>query len=257
MGLTLVQGREFDGLHPVDSNGSVLVNETFARMVGIKRAGEFLQHGKEQIAVVGIVRDFATGHPEQAIPPMAFTLLRNNGENYVLLRLDSRHAHETLQRISAAWSDIEPGFPIQYTFLDEHFATLFRSQEHFGFLFGIFSTMALVLAVMGVVSLAAYTAERKTKEISIRKVLGASVGQILTLLNKDFVRWVLVANVLALPLSLWLMDRWLQSYAYRIHLGPWPYVLTLLVSLGATILVVTLQSLRASLVTPAKALKYE
>ncbi|HTJ14293.1 MAG TPA: ABC transporter permease [Dinghuibacter sp.] len=257
MGLPLLQGRDFDGLHPVDTNGSVLVNETFARMAGIKRAGEFLEHAKTQYEVVGIVKDFPLGHPQDAILPMIFQLLRNNGENYVLIRMDSRHAGETVQRISAAWSDIEPGYPIQYTFLDEHFAALFRSQEHFGFLFGIFSTMALILAVMGVVSLAAYTAERKTKEISIRKVLGATTGQILTLLNKDFVRWVLLANLLALPLSLWLMSRWLQGYAYRIHLGLWPYLLTLVVSLGATVLVVTLQSLRASTARPIEALKYE
>lgn len=257
MGLPVLQGREFDGRHTVDTIGSALVNETFARMVGIKKAGEFLERGKARIEVVGIVRDFPTGRPQDAVLPMVFQYLHNNPENYVLVRMDGRHVRQTLQRINAAWSDIEPGYPIQYTFLDEHFAALFRSQERFSFLFGIFSTMALVLAVMGVVALAAYTAERKTKEISIRKVLGASIGQILTLLNKDFVRWVLVANFLALPLSLWLMSRWLQGYAYRIHLGGWPYLLTLLVSLGATILVVTLQSLRASMSRPIDALKYE
>ena len=110
---------------------------------------------------------------------------------------------------------------------------------------------------MGVVALAAYTAERKTKEISIRKVLGASVGQILTLLNKDFVRWVLVANVLAVPLSLWLMDRWLQGFAYRVGLGVGPFALAVLGSLGATVLVVSLQSLKVSLSSPIRALKYE
>lgn len=257
MGLPLLQGREFDGQHSLDTAGSVFVNETFARLAGITRAGDHLDRGQSKIEVIGIVKDFHAGRPQEAITPLVFQLLNGNIPNYVLLRVDSRSVQATLRRIETLWSEIEPGYPIQYTFLDEHFARLLQDQERFSFLFGLFSTMALALAIMGVVALAAYTAERKTKEITIRKVLGASVGQILALLNKDFIRWVLVANILAIPLSWWLMDHWLRDFAYRVDPGPAPFVLALLGSLAATIIVVTLQSLRASLTSPVQALKYE
>jgi len=257
MGLPLVRGREFDGLHPTDTAGAVFVNETFAKANGIQTAGETLGWGGRPLTIIGIVKDFHAGTPKEAITPLVFQLLRGNDETYVLARVEARDVRATLGRISALWAGIEPAYPIQYSFLDEHFAGLLKDQERFSFLFGIFTTLALVLAVMGVVALAAYTAERKTKEISIRKVLGASVGQILTLLNKDFVRWVLVANVLAVPLSLWLMDRWLQGFAYRVGLGVGPFALAVLGSLGATVLVVSLQSLKVSLSSPIRALKYE
>ncbi|TDW99720.1 ABC transporter permease [Dinghuibacter silviterrae] len=256
MGLPLVQGREFDGLHQRDTFNAVYVNEAFARQAGVT-VGDFLNQGNRKIEVIGIVKDFRAGSPQAAITPLLFQLLRGNTPNYVLLQLDSRQAQATIDRLETVWPAVEPGYPCQYTFLDDHFAHLLRDQERFSFLVSIFSTMALVLAVMGVVALAAYTAERKVKEITIRKVLGASVPQILALLNKDFVRWVLTANILAIPLSGLLLHRWLQDFAYRIHLGPVPFVLAFLGSLGITVLVVTLQSLKASLASPAKALKYE
>lgn len=257
MGLPMVEGREFDGLHALDTFQAVYVNQTFARQVGIKGAGDHLYMGQHPIEVIGIVKDFHAGPPEGAIAPLVFQLLRGNQPNYVLVRMGSRDAKNTLSRIDALWSQLEPGYPGQYLFLDEHFASLLREQERFSFLFSTFSIMAVFLALMGVVALAAYTAERKTKEITIRKVLGASVGQILTLLNGDFVRWVLVANLLAIPLSLWLVNAWLRDFAYRITPGVGPFLLALAGSLGATVLVVTLQSLKASFASPVEALKYE
>jgi putative ABC transport system permease protein len=257
MGISLVQGREFDGTHALDTFGSVYVNEAFARVAGLHAAGEVMDFGSNKLTVVGIVKDFHAGAPSEAIAPMVFQLLHGNSENYVLVRVQTGRVGATLTQIASVWETVEPAYPIQYTFLDEHFASLFRTQEQFSFLFSIFTTMALILAVMGVVALAAYTAERKTKEITIRKVLGASVGQILTLLNRDFVVWVLVANLLAVPLSLWLINAWLRDFAYRVSPGVGPFALALVGSLGATVIVVTLQSLKASFASPVQALKYE
>ncbi len=256
MGLKLVDGREYDGTHPSDTLHSLLVNEAFARKYGVK-VGQTIGHGVRQVTIIGIVRDFHIGNPEDPIEPLSFELLRGNPEDYILLRVQPAGIASTLRNIQAAWSDIEPAYPIRYSFLDEHFATLLKAQEQFTFLFSVLTSLALALAFMGVIALAAYTAERKTKEMSIRKVLGASVGQILVLMNQDFIRWVLLANLLAIPLSIWLMERWLQGFAFRVQLGFMAYVLSFLGCLGATVLIVTLQSLKVSLSSPVKALKYE
>jgi len=164
---------------------------------------------------------------------------------------------QTLDELRAVWHRFNPARPFEYSFLDESFDQLYRAEMRMGSIFRAFSILAILISCLGLFGLSAFIVEKRTKEIGVRKVLGASVSQIIVLLTSGFVRWVLLANLIAWPLTYLAMRSWLTNYAYRIELGIFVFVLAGGLSVLVAVLTVTYQSLKASLVNPAKTLKYE
>lgn len=256
VGLRMVEGRFFDAAHAADSNG-IVVNETAAKRFELRKL-----LGKPWIGghiLLGIVKDFTQRSAEAAAEPLIFVMPGGEGNtpDKFILKVQSNDIPQTMERIRQAWQTIEPEFPLQYTWLDQQFGQLFLQYQQMDNIFMAFAGITLFIALLGIFVLAAYMAQQRTREIGVRKVLGASMTQLVQLLNKEFVLLVLIANCIALPVLWLLASRWLQGFAYRIAL-PWmAFVATLLITIVCTILTVSIQAWKAAKADPIKALKYE
>jgi putative ABC transport system permease protein len=175
----------------------------------------------------------------------------------ISIRLAAGELPMTIARIEQLYGTVFPGKPFAYFFADQEFDRLYQNDHRFAGLFGVFAGLAMVTACLGLFGLAAYAAGQRTKEIGVRKVLGASPSSIVALLSKDFARLVLVAFVVAAPIAYLAMQRWLDGFAYRIQLGPGPFLLTGAVVLAIALLTVSYQAIRAALIDPVKSLRYE
>jgi putative ABC transport system permease protein len=206
--------------------------------------------------VIGVVRDFHVKSLHQSIDPMVMHIWPR-WSNYVAVRLQPGHTAEALDFIRSRWDARSPGEPFEPFFLDARFDAMYTAEERFGRLFGGFALLAVFIAALGLFGLASFTVEQRTKEIGIRKVMGASVPRIVLLLSADYARLMLAACVLAVPLVYLAMDRWLSGFAYRVDLGPGVFVLASLAVLVVAWLAVGYQSVRAALADPVQALRYE
>jgi len=177
--------------------------------------------------------------------------------NYLSVLVRTQNISETINLLRNAWSKVRPNIPFEYYFLDDNFNSLYKSEQKLSQIFNYFSLFAIFVACLGLFGLASFHTERRTKEIGIRKVLGASVTNITVMLSKEFTKWVLVANIIAWPVAYYAMSRWLQSFAYRISIGPGIFVFSAAVALLIAMLTVSSQAIKAAIANPAKALRYE
>jgi putative ABC transport system permease protein len=177
--------------------------------------------------------------------------------NYVYARVAPDEMQSTLATIEKNWLTVYPEYPFEYTFLDNDVNRLYRGEQQLAQIFGYFAGLAIVIACLGLFGLAAFTAEQRTREIGVRKVLGASIAGIVALLSKDFLKLVLVAFAVASPIAYFAMNRWLQDFAYRIQIGIETFLLAGLLALAIAWLTVSYQSLKAALANPVEALRYE
>ena len=176
---------------------------------------------------------------------------------YITLSIDITDLKETLAFVGSQWKSVFPGYPYEHFFLDTDFDRQYRADEQIGRIFGAFTFLGLFVACLGLLGLASFTAESRTKEIGIRKVLGASVGGIVIMLSKQFTKWVLVANCIAWPVAYYFMNRWLNNFAYRIDIGIWTFVLSGALALVIAFLTVSYQSIKAAVANPVESLRYE
>ena len=262
LGMELVSGRGFDPALPTDS-GAVLINETAARqlgwtepddhaLVGLAEPGPA---GRVTMPVIGIVRDFHFESFRQPIRPVVFRA--HALYDHLLVRVQAGRLDQALADLEATWATFAPGTPFAYRFLDTEFGALYRADQQFGRAFRYFAGLAVFIACLGLFGLAAYTAERRTKEIGVRKVLGASAAGIVALLSRDFARLVLVAVLIAAPTAYFAMDRWLAGFAYRVELAPDVFIAAGAIALGVALLTVSAHALRAAYADPVKALRCE
>jgi len=163
----------------------------------------------------------------------------------------------SLAFIESAWKKFAPEQPFEFSFLDQDFDALYRSEHQTGTIFEIFSALAILIACLGQLGLAAFVIEKRTKEIGVRKILGASVSSVVALLSKDFVKLVLIANVIAWPVASFIMNRWLENFAYRIEIGWWMFAVAGFIALLIALVTVSIQALKAALANPVEALRYE
>ena len=206
--------------------------------------------------VIGVVKDFHWASLRNEIKPLVIFLSQQN-DTYVNVRIQPGKAAEAVDKIASIWKEIAPAEPFQYHFLDEEFDELFRSEQRLGNISLVFTGMAIFIACLGLLGLAAFTAEQRTKEIGIRKVLGASVLDVLIMLNKEFTRLVLISFVISVPLAWYFADKWLSSFAYRIPVGVYAFAIAGTVTMLVAWLTVTYQSMRTAKGNPVTALKYE
>ena len=255
--LELVDGRNFDLSFSTDSTACI-INETAARRLGWENPiGKNLSYGGYiDSRVVGIVKDFNFSSLHHHIEPLVLRMGSRKLPN-IFLRLQPGNLKEQVEKIQNEWSTLAPTTPFEFTFLDEKLKKLYDSEQQMSSVFTIFAILAIFISCLGLFGLATFMAEQRTKEIGIRKVLGASVTSIVTLLSKDFLKLVLIALLIASPMAWYFMDNWLQDFAYRIHIQWWVFAVTGFITIVIALLTISLQSIRAAVQNPVESLKNE
>jgi putative ABC transport system permease protein len=257
-GLRLVAGRNFSPQFGTDKK-TVLLNETAATLYGFKTPAEAL--GKKLLindtsTIIGVIADYHHQGLRQAINPMLIRLLPNF-ESYYSVKFTTQDPHSSIAAIKSAWDRYFPNDPFSYFFLDETFNQQYKADTRFGVTFGLFATLAILIACFGLLGLSAYNVLQRTKEIGIRKVLGATERSLVFLLSREFLFLVLFALVIAIPVSWAVMHSWLQDFAYRIVIHWWVFILGGLLALLIALTTVGIQALRAATANPIKSLHTE
>lgn len=263
MGMELLMGRGFSNEYSTDT-ATVVVNETLYKKLGWgdqtlgKKLNTMDGSTGEPFRIIGVVRDFHFESLHDKIEPFLFRL---GGERYfnLIVRLNGGDVSGSLSELRDKWTSLEPDFPFEYRFLDQSLDELYSSELRLGRLFIYFAVIAIFIACLGLFGLASYLAEQRTREIGIRKTFGASISGLAFMLTRDFTKWIILANIIAWPLGFYFIDRWLQSFAFRIDISQnWTvFLLAALLSYLIAILTVSFQAFRAASVNPVHSLKYE
>lgn len=261
LGMKIVEGRDFSRDYSTDTKATIINRET-ARQFGWdkpvgKRVGRVVSANGdiELYEVIGVVEDFHYETLKDTIGPLVMFLGNSNGR--ISFRFETKDIAGTIGLLRNKWREFLPNQPFEYDFLDERFAGMYRTEQRIGKIFGVFATFAIFIGCLGLFGLAAFTAEQRTKEIGIRKVLGASAPGIVQLLTREFLILVAVANVIAWPVAFLVMRGWLKDFSYRISLSVWVFVFAGMVTLLIALLTVSFQAVKAAFANPADSLRYE
>jgi len=260
LGMEIVQGRNFSSEMGADRANSILINETAANKFGwhnpIGKTISELQEGLVTKTVVGVVKDFHVLSLQNALEPILFEYEPSNYA-YVSVRLSPGSVKDSLSFLETKWKEFDPTGTFDYEFLDVAFNGQYQSEERLNNVLTYFTFIAIFIACLGLFGLASFTAEQRTKEIGIRKVLGASESGIIILLSKEFTKWVGVAMLLAWPMAYFVMNGWLQDFAYRTRINVWSLLFSAVISLCIALLTVGFQAIRAARTNPVESLRYE
>ena len=263
LGMNIVQGRDFSREFGADSS-NIILNETAAKLFGGsnligKRVLQFTNPQEKTsiktYTVIGVVKNFHFESLRHNIGALAMVLDPNSGA--ASFRLSSTDIPALVSQVETKWKEVAPGQPFSYAFLEDSFDAMYRAEQRIGTIALTFALLAILIACLGLFGLAAFMAEQRTKEIGVRKVLGASVFSIVGLLSKDFLRLVLIAIVVASPIAWWAMNQWLKDFAYKIDIEWWYFALAGLLAVGIALLTVSFQSIKAALMDPVKSLRSE
>ncbi|WP_332871497.1 ABC transporter permease [Spirosoma rhododendri] len=259
--IKLAAGRNFtvqEAESGYEKSAKVMVNETGARQLGFasaeKAVGQHINWG-QPFEIVGVLSDYHHQGLQRAIEPVVFLPRRSVSDLTVQLTTDQ--VQDKLATLEQLYKAAYPGNPFEFYFADENYNRQYRSEQQYGQVFTAGAALAIFIACLGLFGLATFTTEQRTKEIGVRKVLGASVTSIVALLSKDFLKLVLIAIVIASPLAYYAMNRWLSDFAYRIDISWWVFALAGLLAVSIALLTVSFQSIRAALVNPVKSLRSE
>lgn len=259
MGVKLVAGREFSKQYPVDTSGkTVMVNEAAVAAMHLKNpVGTLIKYHGDPATIVGVYKDFVRGSPYEKIPPMISGYGGNQAVT-ITLRLNPAHSiTNNIDQLNKSLRAINPAYPPTINFVDSDFAKKFQNEKVLGMLSNIFGGLAVIISCLGLFGLATYAAEQRTKEIGVRKVLGATVANLVGLLSKDFLMLVLIAIVIAVPVSVWSLNKWLQNYEYHVSLSWWIMALASIITIAIALLTVSYQAIKAALANPVKSLRSE
>jgi putative ABC transport system permease protein len=221
----------------------------------IIQTGTVNSNATRSFTVIGVVENFHFESLKQNIGPLGFFLDQSPG--YGSFRFEAKNTQEVIAFLEATWKKMAPGQPFQYSFLDERFGNMYASEKRLGKIFGGFAGLAIIIACLGLFALSAFTAEQRTKEIGIRKVLGASVSSILVLLSKEFVKLIIISFILAVPLAWFAVDWWLQNYTFKTEVGIFVYLIAGFASFLVAWFTMSFQSIRAATSNPIKSLRSE
>jgi len=261
--LQIIKGRNFS--KDFSDSDAVIVNETTVRTVGWKDPlGKKMVYpggGGQTFHVIGVVKDFNLRSARTTIEPFAFfyTTSKTNhlSTSYIMASIDAQHTAGILHQTERIWKSLAPEVPFEYSFLDKNYEALYRSETRMGDIFSIFTTLSILVACLGLFGLSIYTAERRIKEIGIRKILGASVQGLVGLLSKDFLKLVLISTLIAFPLAFWAMNKWLQNFPYRTAISIDIFLSAGLLAVFIALFTVSFQAIRAATMNPSKTLKVE
>ena len=262
--MKMLAGRGFSEDHATDIDTAVVITESAARLLGFDRPEDAVgapltisfgpQEG--QMLVIGVVHDFHQASLKEAVEPMIM-LLESFRTEYYAMKVSPENLPQTIEYVQATWNEVFPGNPFAYFFLDDYFNRQYQTDQRFSQLIRVFAVLAMFIGGLGLLGLSAFTAQQRTKEIGVRKVLGASVGSIMLLLSRDFTKLIVIALLIAVPLAYFIMDRWLSSYASRIQIGAGIFVAAGLLTLLLAWLTVSWQSLKAARANPVDSLRSE
>ncbi|MEM7512935.1 MAG: ABC transporter permease [Bacteroidota bacterium] len=265
MGMEIIEGRDFDVSFPTDSQG-IILNERGAEALGLEdpigkemssysyldqETGELLYFS---YTILGVVKDFHFKGMKEVIDPLSLVI---GGGGALSIRFSTDDVSTLLEEVESIWKDLYPDQPFQYHFMDEQFGAMYAEEERVSKVFSIFSALAIIVACLGLFTLATFMSEQRSKEISIRKVLGATVQNIFLLLTRNFVQLILISLVIATPIAWFGMSTWLQDYEYRISIGWETFLLAGLLTLFVAIITISYQSIKAAIVNPVHMLRNE
>ena len=259
MQLQIVEGRAFSKDYPTDSSSAVVLNQTAVKKFGWKNPiGKQIKDDPVR-TVIGVVKDYNFTSMHAEIEPQIIRIAKDDDIqiNNLLIRIKPGNMTQTVSYIEETWDKVNQGKPFEYTFVDDYFNNIYKSDLNTEKLFKTFAFIAILIACLGLFGLASFTAEQKTKEIGVRKVLGSSVSAIVLLLSKEFIKWVLISCLIAFPVAYFLMDDWLTNFAYRTEISVFVFFAAALLTILVALLTVSYQAVKAALADPVKSLRYE
>jgi putative ABC transport system permease protein len=254
-GIKIVAGRNFSKDFPSDAKNYIL-NETALKATGLKSpiGKPFILWGMEG-KIIGIMKDFNFKSLHKKVEPLMLYMTKR--PYYAFIKINSKYISAAILKIESTWKKFSPAFPLEYHFLNEEYENLYKVEKQIGKILNYFTFLAIFIACLGLFALSSFIAEQRTKEISIRKVLGATVKEIILLFSKQFVRWVLVANIIAWPIAYYAGDLWLREFAYRTSIHWILFALAGVIAISIALLTVSYQTYKAAITNPTEALKYE
>lgn len=258
VGVKMLDGRTFSDKFLSDTN-SVIFNEAAIKIMNLKSpVGKVVRWGGDLHKIIGVMKDFVVESPYQKVAPMVFYPNRKDAGGVILIKLDPlKNVSSSLAQIDAIVKDLNPDYPVERDFVNQSFEKKFENEKLLGILSNWFGGFAVFISCLGLLGLALFMAEQRKKEISIRKVLGATTANILTLLNRDFIKLVAISNVIAFPLSYVITSKWLNGFEYRVAISVLPFAAALMMSMIIAVLTVSIQSVKVAKSNPIDALKYD
>lgn len=263
LNIHLMAGRNFSKAY--NDSASVILNETAVKQIGWKDpVGKFLLypgHYDQRFKVIGVTRDFNTESLKSEVSP--FALFHYSSKTYttpgsfVIASVKSPDIRTVISDLEKKWKAFAPAVPFEYSFLDKNFEALYKAEERMGTVFGIFTFLSIAVACLGLFGLSVYTAERRKKEIGVRKVLGASVSNVVNLISREFIKLVCLAALVAAPLAWWAMDNWLRDFAYRIRIQWWVFAFAAFMALLIAMVTISFQAIKAAVANPVSSLRTE
>lgn len=264
LGMEMKEGRNFSKDFPTDSTAAIL-NEAAVKILGFKDPlRETLYrpnfnngniNGAVGYRIIGVVKDFNFNSLHQSVAPLIIQLSDNYGS--AALRVNTKNISNIINTVQNKWNQMAPGKPFSYTFMDADFNNIYTAEQQTGKLFITFAVFAIFIGCLGLFGLVTYAAEQRTKEIGVRKVLGASIGGIVAMLSKDFAKLVLIASIIAFPVAWWAMHKWLESFAYRTNISWWIFIVAGVAAIVIALVTVSFQAIKAAVANPVKSLRTE
>ncbi|MES2426809.1 MAG: ABC transporter permease [Bacteroidota bacterium] len=260
LGMSVTAGRNFSEKMPTDS-GAIVINETAAKFLGFSNPiNKILYRGYNNsqlkpYTIIGVVKDFNFSSLRDNVTPVVLFLNNNNGN--MGIRVSTANLPTLLSSIENKWKALTPSVKINYSFMDADFDATYRTEQRMGQIFIVFTSLAIIIACLGLFGLSAYAAEQRTKEIGIRKVLGANISTIVRMLSLDFIKLVFISILIATPVAWWVMNKWLQDFAYRINIQWWVLAIAGLTAMLIAFMTISFQSIKAALANPVKSLRSE
>jgi putative ABC transport system permease protein len=265
-GLEIREGRDFSQEFPADLTTAFILNEAAVKELGwegsaLGKRMEYFGAGSPEIeksgTVVGVVKDFHYESLHRPVLPLVLTLTKPDNRDRAVVKISPQNIPATLAFLEQKWNQFVPDWPLQLSFLDKNLDQQYSKEAKLSQIIQYFTILAIFIACLGLFGLASFTAEQRTKEIGVRKVLGASVPNIIFLLSKQFMVLVIAANIIAWPVAYWAMNRWLQEFAYRIDIGWQTFLFAGGAAFVIALLTVSYQAIKAAVANPVKALRYE
>jgi len=258
LGIQILKGRNFSKDFPTDSS-AIVINEAAVQQLGWTNENAvgktIVRSGQEEFKVVGVVADFNYASLKQKVAPLMMMLGRNFGG--LIIKINTRDVKGFLADLKKQWNSFNPAGPLEYNFLDEKFAALYASEQRTKQIFSAFAVLAIIIASLGLFGLSAFVIEQRAREIGIRKVLGASVQQVLLLVSKEFLLLVGIAFIISVPVTWWAMHEWLKDFAYRINIGTGVFVAAGLSAILIAFFTISFQAIKAAIANPVKSLRTE
>ncbi len=262
LGLQMVSGRPFDLQHEAELAKGLVLNEAAVAAFGWKSAGEAIgkkidsPSGHPAGEVIGVVKDYHQSGLQQKIKPITMDYAPEFSYLYAV-KYKASETSELIPAVEAVWKKIYPGYDYNYLFLDQDFERQYQSESRLANVFGLFAVVTVMIGVIGLIGLVSFMVVARTKEIGVRKILGARTFSVMVILSREFMLLIVAANAIAFPLAWYFSNQWLQTFAYHTDLNPLLFVWTMLIAMGVTLLAVSYQTIRAAMMSPVKAVRYE